>query len=39
LADPEYGARISSALGLDFEKVKELSKLSNAELIQQTLKA
>ncbi|MGI6169954.1 MAG: catalase [Christensenellales bacterium] len=38
LADPEYGERISKALELDFEKVKELSKLDNDGLIQATLK-
>ncbi len=39
LADEEYGRRITEAIGLDFEKVKTLSKLSNAELIQATLKS
>ncbi|MDD4564082.1 MAG: catalase [Eubacteriales bacterium] len=39
LADPEYGERITEAMGLDFNKVKELSKLDNAGLIQATLKA
>ena len=38
LADEDYGRRISTALGLDFAKVKELSKLSNDELNQATLK-
>ena len=37
LADEEYGKRITEAMGLNFEKVKELSKLSNAELIKATL--
>ncbi len=32
LADPEYGERAASAMGLDFERVKELSKLSSDEL-------
>ena len=38
LADEEYGTRMTEALGLDFEKVKELSALSNEELIRATLR-
>ena len=38
LADAEYGERITAAMGLDFDKVKELSKLDNDGLIQATLK-
>ncbi len=30
---------MAKALGLDFEKVKELSKISNKELIEATLKS
>lgn len=37
LADPEYGERMTKAMGLDFEKVKELAKLDNAGLIEATL--
>lgn len=37
LADEEYGRRAAEAMGLDFEKVKDLSKLSNEELIQATI--
>lgn len=37
LADPEYGERMTTAMGLDFAKVKELAKLDNAGLIQATL--
>ena len=37
LADEDYGKRITEALGLDLDKVRELSKLSNYELIQATL--
>lgn len=37
LADPEYGERITAAMGLDFARVKELSGLDNAGLIQATL--
>lgn len=37
LADEEYGRRATEAMGLDFEKVKDLSRLSNDELIQATL--
>lgn len=36
LADPEYGERIAKVLELDFAKVKELSKLSHAELKKAT---
>jgi catalase len=32
LADKDYGKRIAAALKLDFKKVQELAKLSNAEL-------
>lgn len=38
LADEDYGRRISEALKLDFERVKELSKLDNDGLISATLK-
>lgn len=38
LADVEYGTRMTEALGLDFDKVKELSALSNEELIRATLR-
>lgn len=37
LADKEYGERFAKAAMLDIEKVKELSKLSNDELIRATL--
>ncbi|HZK21718.1 MAG TPA: catalase, partial [Oscillospiraceae bacterium] len=37
LADKEYGERVTHAMKLSFEKVKELSKLSNEELIKATL--
>jgi len=37
LADPEYGERFSKAAGLCFDKVRELSRLSNSELNQATL--
>ncbi len=37
LADKEYGERMTKALDLDFEKVKQLSTLKNAELIKATL--
>lgn len=37
LADPQYGERITQAMGLDFAKVKELAKLDHAALIQATL--
>ncbi len=36
LADPEYGQRISEALKLKFEQVKEWAHLSNAELLEKT---
>ncbi|MDR1639826.1 MAG: catalase [Clostridiales bacterium] len=39
LADPEYGERMTGALGLSFDKVRELATLSNQELIKATLKA
>ncbi|MEG1050343.1 MAG: catalase, partial [Oscillospiraceae bacterium] len=38
LADPEYGTRMTAAMGLDLEKVKELAKLDNNGLIAATLK-
>lgn len=38
LADVEYGTRMTEALKLDIDKVIELSKLNNDELIQKTLK-
>lgn len=38
LADTEYGERITAAMGLELEKVKELSKLDNTGLIEATLK-
>ncbi|MEG1394424.1 MAG: catalase [Clostridia bacterium] len=34
LADCDYGKRMSDALALDFEKVKTLSKLNNADLLR-----
>jgi catalase len=37
LADPEYGKRFAKAAGLDFKKVKELSKLNNDSLNKATL--
>ncbi len=37
LADADYGKRMAAALMLDFAKVKELSQLSNSELIQATI--
>ena len=37
LADPEYGQRFAKAAGLSLDKVTELSKLSNDELINATL--
>ena len=37
LADHDYGERITKALNLDIEKVKQLSTLSNEELIKATL--
>jgi len=36
-ADPEYGRRITEALGLSMDKVKELAQLSNDGLIRATL--
>lgn len=38
LADKEYGERMTQALGLELEKVKELSHLDNNGLTQATLK-
>ena len=38
LADKEYGQRITEALGLDLDKVMELSKLDHNGLIEATLK-
>lgn len=38
LADPEYGERITAAMGLDFARVKQLSQLDHAGLVQATLK-
>ncbi|MEG1972154.1 MAG: catalase-related domain-containing protein, partial [Oscillospiraceae bacterium] len=37
LADPEYGKRITEAMGLDFEKVKSLSKLDHKGLVAVTI--
>jgi catalase len=37
LADPEYGERFTMAAGLNFDKVKELAKLSHTERVQATL--
>ncbi|GHU75967.1 catalase [Clostridia bacterium] len=37
LADPEYGERMTKALGLNFAKVMELSKLSHDQLNQATI--
>ncbi|MDR0935713.1 MAG: catalase [Oscillospiraceae bacterium] len=37
LADPEYGEAITEALKLDYKKVKQLAKLSNMQLIAETL--
>lgn len=37
LADQDYGNRIAKALKLDMDKVKELSKLSNQELLDATM--
>ncbi|MEG0985776.1 MAG: catalase [Clostridia bacterium] len=37
-ADVEYGERITKAMGLCINKVRELSKLTNGELISATLK-
>lgn len=39
LADEEYGERITAAMGIDLDKVKELSKLDNQALINATLSA
>ncbi len=36
LADEEYGRRMAEALRLDFEKVRELSGLSNTEMLRAT---
>ncbi|HUM84837.1 MAG TPA: catalase [Lachnospiraceae bacterium] len=36
-ADPEYGERISGAMEVDFDKVKELAKLTNNELNAATM--
>ena len=36
LADEEYGRRATEAMGLDLEKVKDLSRLNNDELIKAT---
>jgi catalase len=36
LADPEYGARVTKAFGLDYARVLELAKLDNNGLIQAT---
>ena len=38
-ADPEYGERITAALGLSFDRVQELSRLDNDGLIAATLLA
>ena len=37
LADSEYGERITEAMGLNFDQVKEWSKLSNNDLIKKTM--
>ncbi|MDR3293895.1 MAG: catalase [Clostridiales bacterium] len=37
LADPEYGERITKALGLDYIKVLKLAKLNNTALIAATI--
>lgn len=37
LADPEYGKRMTEALGLDMDQVHEYAKLSNDDLILATL--
>ena len=37
LADKEYGERITDAMGISLDKVKELSKLNHAELLEATL--
>jgi hypothetical protein len=36
MADPDYGARIAAALGLDMEKVLPLTKLSHKERMAAT---
>ena len=36
-ADPEYGERITAAMGLDLNKVKELAKGNHKSLIEATL--
>ena len=36
-ADPDYGSRITKAMGLCFDKVKELAKLDHKGLVQATL--
>ena len=36
LADEDYGTRITEAMGLDIYKVKEMSKLTNSELLAAT---
>lgn len=38
LADTEYGTRITKAMGLSLDKVKELSKLDHKGLVEATLK-
>ena len=37
LADEDYGTRFTEACNLDLNKVKELAKLSNEELIAKTI--
>jgi len=37
LADPDYGTRLAGALGVDCNKVIELSKLPHLELMKQTM--
>ena len=37
LADPEYGTRLTKAVGIDMNKVLELSQLINDDLIQANL--
>ena len=39
LADPDYGARLAKALGLDMNEVVKLSKLSHKELMRATTSA
>ena len=36
LADEDYGTRITEAMGLDIKKVREMSKLTNSELLAAT---